>query len=58
MQLVGDACVREARTSSSNGACGRQHDGAGMRLVIAAKGWRSTAPFRRLPRAGPPSFGD
>ena len=30
--------------SSANGACGRQdrHDSAGMRLVSAAKGWRSS----------------
>ena len=34
----------ESRTSSANGAFGRQerHDSAGMRLVTAASGWRSS----------------
>ena len=33
----------ERRTSSANGACGRQdrHDSAGIRLLIADHGWRS-----------------
>ena len=35
--------LSERRTSSANGACGRQdrHDSAGMRLLIADHGWRS-----------------
>ena len=35
--------LSERRTSSANGACGRQerHDSAGMRLPIADHGWRS-----------------